>query len=138
MLENRASLLLRAIAKSIDFIIIMAAIEALPQAGWLAGLIYLLISDGLMDGRSIGKRLAGLRVRTKDGEICSIKGSVTRNSTLAVGLVLWKIPFIGWLLLAAVITLELVILVGSKRNARLGDELAGTSVQEEVRATKEI
>jgi len=130
METKRAGLLLRAVSKSIDFILILAAAEALPLAGWLGGVVYLLISDGLMKGQSLGKKLTGLKVRTASGEPCSIKDSIVRNSTLALGLLLWKIPVVGWPLLGVVVALEFIILVGSKEGARLGDELAKTSVVE--------
>jgi uncharacterized RDD family membrane protein YckC len=130
MEKKRAGLLLRVVSKGIDFILILAAAEALPKAGWLAGLIYLLISDGLINGQSLGKKLTGLRVETAVGAPCAIKDSIVRNSTLAVGLLLWKIPFLGWILLASVVALEFIILIGSKEGARLGDELAKTSVVE--------
>lgn len=132
-----ASLLLRAVSKGIDFIMIIAAAEALPKAGWFAGFGYLLISDGLMEGRSLAKRLTGLRVLSESGAPCSIRDSVLRNSTLAVGLALWKVPFIGWLLLAAVIAIEYIILLGSKNSMRLGDEIARTSVVETIEAIEE-
>jgi uncharacterized RDD family membrane protein YckC len=127
---RNASLLLRVVSKSIDFILILAAAEALPRAGWIAGLVYLLISDGLFEGRSIGKRLAGLRAVGASGAPCSIKESILRNSTLAAGLVLWKIPLIGWILLSAILALEFTVLLGSKEGTRLGDEIAKTSVLE--------
>ena len=64
MLEEpkRASLLLRSVAKTIDIIIVAAATEIIPKAGFFAGLAYLLISDGLFNGKSIGKQLTGLKV----------------------------------------------------------------------------
>jgi uncharacterized RDD family membrane protein YckC len=137
---KRAGLLLRSVAKSIDFILILAAAEALPLAGWLGGLIYLLISDGLLSGQSLGKKLTGLRVMNASGQACTIRDSIVRNSTLAAGLLLWKIPVLGWPLLGVVLALEFIILIGSKEGARLGDELAKTSVVEvaEIKAeTKE-
>ncbi len=137
MENKRAGLLLRVVAKSIDFILILAAAEALPKAGWLGGLIYLLISDGLFDGRSVGKKLTGLRVETAEGRVCTIRDSILRNSTLAVGLVLWKIPAVGWILLAVVLALEFLIMLGSKESARLGDEIAKTSVVELAGAEQE-
>ena len=135
--KKRAGLLLRVVSKSIDFIMILAAAEALPKAGWLAGLIYLLISDGLFAGRSIGKKLTGLRVETAGGTACTIKDSILRNSTLGIGLILWKVPVVGWLLLAAVVALEFVILIGSNEGTRLGDEIAKTSVVETAEAEQE-
>ncbi len=130
MVKKRAGLLLRVVSKSIDFILVFAAAEALPKAGWLAGLIYILIGDGLFGGSSIGKKLTGLRVEAAGGRACTIKDSILRNSTLGAGIVLWRVPIIGWLLLAAVAALEFIILIGSKEGARLGDDLAKTSVYE--------
>ena len=136
-MARSASLLLRTVSKSIDFIFIFAAAEALPQAGWLAGLGYLLISDGLFEGRSIGKRLTGLSVATASGAPCSIKDSMLRNSTLAVGLLLWKVPYLGWLFFLAVVAFEFIVLLGSKEGMRLGDEIARTSVVENAEASEE-
>ena len=113
-----------------DFIIIFAAAEALPKAGWLAGLAYLLAGDGFEGGRSIGKRLTGLRVASESGGACSIRDSMIRNSTLAVGFVLWKLPAVGWLLLTAVVAFECILILGSDGKRRLGDELAHTAVVE--------
>jgi len=52
-----AGLLLRTVAKILDFIIIAAAVEVIPKAGFFAGIAYLLIGDGFFDGRSLGKNL---------------------------------------------------------------------------------
>jgi len=136
-MRRSASLLLRAVSKSIDFTLIFAAAEALPKAGWLAGFGYLLISDGLFEGRSIGKKLTGLQVVGEAGEPCSIRNSILRNSTLAVGLVLWKLPLVGWILLAGVLALEFIILLGSRNSRRLGDEIARTSVVETTELAEE-
>ena len=57
--SKRADLLLRTVAKILDFIIIAAAVEIVPRAGFFAGLAYLLIGDGLFDGRSLGKNPSG-------------------------------------------------------------------------------
>lgn len=121
---------MRVVARAIDFTLIFAAAEALPKAGWLAGLSYLLICDGLFEGRSVGKMLTGLRVLSRGGAPCSIKDSILRNSTLAVGFFLWRLPFVGWLLMAACVGLEFLVLLGSKDGKRLGDEIAGTAVLE--------
>lgn len=132
-----ASILLRVVAKIIDFLIIFTAAEALNRAGWLAGLCYLLISDGLMDGRSIGKRLVGTRALGSQGAPCTIKESILRNSTLAIGLLLWKVPFIGWIFPLLISAFELVILLGSPDRMRIGDEIANTSVVQETGAIQE-
>lgn len=131
---KRAGLLLRAFAKALDFILIAAAAEIVPKAGFFAGLAYMLIGDGLFDGRSIGKLLIGLRVVSATaGEPCSMKESIMRNAPLGAGLLLFKLPWIGWIFLVVICVVEFLILLGSKNGMRLGDELAGTTVIEKVR-----
>ena len=135
---KRASLLLRIFAKVLDFILIAAVAEMVPKAGFYAGLLYLLISDGLFDGRSIGKLLIGLRVVSIAGdEPCSMKESIVRNAPLGAGLLLYKLPWIGWIFILLVSLVEFLILLGSKNGMRLGDELAKTSVIEKVRRKAE-
>jgi uncharacterized RDD family membrane protein YckC len=132
---KRAGLLLRVFAKVLDFILIAAAAEIVPNAGFYAGLAYLLISDGLFDGRSIGKLLIGLRVVSVTGKgPCSVRESIMRNAPLGAGLLLYKLPWIGWIFLVFVSAVEFLILLGSKSGMRLGDELAGTTVVEKVRS----
>ena len=129
--EGKASLLLRSVSKGVDIIVFLAAAEALRRAGWLAGIAYILISDGLFDGRSIGKKLTGLRVAmAADGSRATVRESIIRNSPIAGALLLWKIPFIGWLGLAVVLAVEFVILLGNPDGKRLGDEMAKTMVLE--------
>jgi uncharacterized RDD family membrane protein YckC len=133
--EGKASLLLRSVSKGLDIIVFLAAAEALTRAGWLAGIAYILISDGLFDGRSIGKKLTGLRVAmAANGSRATVRESILRNSPIAAALLLWKIPFIGWLGLAIVLAVEFVILLGNPDGLRLGDELAKTTVLETARA----
>ena len=64
---TKAGFLNRVIARTIDFIIVVALYEIIPTIGFFAGMIYLLISDGLFQGRSIGKKLIGLKVIIKVG-----------------------------------------------------------------------
>lgn len=131
MPEGKASLLLRSVSKGMDIIVFLAAAEALVRAGWLAGIAYILVSDGLFDGRSIGKKLTGLRVvRAADGAQGTVRESILRNAPIAAALLLWKIPFIGWLALALVLALEFVVILGSPDGMRIGDEMAKTTVLE--------
>jgi len=126
---KRASLLLRAIAKTLDFIIIAAAAEVIPKAGFFAGLAYLLIADGLFDGRSFGKKIIGLRVVSADADKpCSFRDSILRNSIFGIGYLLYKIPWFGWVFIVIAMVLEFIILLGSKNGMRLGDEIAKTRV----------
>jgi uncharacterized RDD family membrane protein YckC len=131
---KRASLFLRVVAKVLDVILIAAMAEIVPKAGFYAGLSYLLISDGLFDGRSIGKFLIGLRVVTVPGNgPCSMKESILRNAPVGVGVLLYKLPWIGWIFIVIVSAVEFLILLGSGNGMRLGDELAKTTVVEAPR-----
>jgi uncharacterized RDD family membrane protein YckC len=126
---KKASLLLRAIAKTLDFIIIAAAAEVIPRAGFFAGIAYLLIGDGLFDGRSLGKKIIGLRVVSVDADKpCSFRDSILRNSIFGIGYLLYQIPWFGWVFIVIAIVLEFIILLGSKNGMRLGDEIAKTRV----------
>ncbi len=130
--QKRAGLLLRTAAKIIDFILIAVAIELIPKAGYYAGIAYILLADGLFEGRSIGKRLLKLRVVSEESNNpCTFKDSILRNSTLAVGYILyWIVPWIGWILFLIVCALEFILILGSKDSRRLGDEISKTIVLE--------
>ncbi len=84
---------------------------------WVVALAILtvgiLIRDGYR-GRSLGKRMLGLRLMTPRGEGCGYARSVARNASLVVP---------GWNIL------ELVLVVAGR--ARTGDRLARTTVLEE-------
>lgn len=133
MLEDikRAGLLLRGVAKTIDFILVAAAAEMIPRAGFFAGIAYLLISDGLFEGKSLGKQLIGLRViSTVTDKACSVRESILRNFMLCTGILLWKIPLVGWIFMILILAFEFVMLLGSKEGMRFGDEIAKTTVIE--------
>ena len=142
---GKAGFLNRIIARTIDFIIVAALYEVIPRVGFFAGLTYLLIADGLFEGRSVGKKLIGLRVIIYNNAdkvtACSFKESIYRNFPFAVGFMVFGIfnimPIIGWIfsfIAAAVVVLfESLVLLGSEKGMRLGDELAKTHVIEEKR-----
>lgn len=139
-----AGLFNRIVARTIDFIFVVALYEIIPAVGYFAGLVYLLIADGLFEGRSIGKKLIGLKVIVKsdsgETEPCSYRESVFRNFPFAIAFILFgilkAIPLIGWLLsfviLAGVLIFESLVMLGSEQGMRLGDELAKTRVVEEA------
>jgi uncharacterized RDD family membrane protein YckC len=68
------------------------------------------------DGRSLGKRLLGLRVLQLDGTPCTRLAAVLRNLFRIID------AFPGFYAVA------LVSLAGSPRKQRIGDQAAGTSV----------
>lgn len=130
---STAKILNRFIAKAIDFIIIGILFEAVPKIGFFAGLVYLLIADGLSEGRSVGKRLLKLKVVIHEtGQDCGVKDSIIRNFPLVIGFILLKIPVIGPIFPLLIIVFECLLILGSEKGIRLGDELAKTRVIEEV------
>jgi uncharacterized RDD family membrane protein YckC len=136
---KKAGLLVRTVAKILDFIIIAAAVEIIPKAGFFAGLAYLLIGDGLFEGRSLGKKLIGLSVVSADTQKpCTFRDSVLRNSIFGFGFLFYKVLWFGWIFLALVSIFEFIILLGSKEQMRLGDEIAKTIVIDSPQAKQEV
>jgi hypothetical protein len=125
----KAQPLNRFIAKLIDAIIIAAAGKLLPPVGWIGGLAYVLIADGFFGGRSIGKRLIGLQtVVPRTQEVAGFRESILRNLPLAVGYVLYPLPYVGWFLAFAITVFEALLIMGNEQGLRLGDEFAHTQV----------
>lgn len=130
-LYPKATVLNRFIAKSLDLLIVLGMGALAPPYGFWGGLWYLIVADGFA-GRSIGKRLIGLQtwvpaLRAGAG----FKDSIIRNSPLAVGYLLWQIPYIGWLGAAVILVIEALLVIGNERGLRIGDELAHTQVVDE-------
>lgn len=135
---KRAGLLLRTVAKILDFIIIAAAVEVIPKAGFFAGIAYLLIGDGLFDGRSLGKKLIGLRVVSADTNTpCTFRDSILRNSTFGIGFLFYKMIWLGWIFIVLLSIFEFIMLLGSRDGMRFGDEIAKTIVIESPRVKQE-
>ncbi len=134
---QKAEALERFLAKFIDLLITCAFFAFPTFVGPLAALTYILISDGIRGGQSIGKRVIGLRaVLAETGEPCDFKRSIIRNSPFALLIVFWFlvgwIPYLGKLLFIAaalvVGAFELVLVYTDERGARFGDRVAGTVV----------
>lgn len=134
---QKAEALERFLAKFVDFLIAGAFFAFPTFVGPLAALTYILISDGIRGGQSLGKRVIGLRaVVAETGEPCDFKRSIIRNSPFALLIVFWFlvgwIPYLGKLLfLAAALVVgafELVLVYTDERGARFGDRVAGTVV----------
>jgi uncharacterized RDD family membrane protein YckC len=129
--QLKASLLLRVMAKALDFIVIAAAVRAVPRVGFCAGLAYLLIGDGLFDGRSLGKKIMRLRVISDlSSAQGSFRDSMIRNAPFAAAMLLFNIPLAGWIFPVLILTLEFLLTLGNSEGMRLGDDLAGTKVVE--------
>lgn len=129
---KKASLLLRVIAKLIDFILIAIAVKIIPQIGLIAGIVYILISDGLFEGRSIGKKVLKLKtISLNTGNAATFRDSIIRNSTIAAAIIVSGIPLLGWLFVLIICTLEFLLMLGNKQGMRLGDDFANTYVIED-------
>ena len=132
----KAQVLNRGIAKLIDLFIIAAAGQMFVPVGFFGGLAYILIADGFAGGRSIGKRLIGLQTVLPDRcETAGFRESIIRNLPFAVAQVAFVIPYVGWLISAAIIAFEAVLIIGNEQGRRLGDEVAGTQVLDVGRLT---
>ncbi|UCG77231.1 MAG: RDD family protein [Nitrospirota bacterium] len=126
---KKADILLRVVSKALDLIIIAAAWELLPRAGFYAGIFYMLVSDGLFSGRSIAKKIIGLQVISLKTKLpCTMRDSIIRNLPIAAGLVALKVPLIGWIVFSAICLLEIVLISGSEDSVRIGDMIANTAV----------
>lgn len=125
----KAQILNRFIAKFVDAILAAAVGHVAPPAGWLAGLMYVLIADGFSGGQSIGKRLIGLHTVISPGkDAAGFKESIIRNLPLALAYLLFPLPYIGWLLAMAITGFEALLIIGNTQGLRLGDEMAHTQV----------
>lgn len=103
---NPAAPVSRILASLID-----SVISFIPILGW----IYFFIKDALFDGRSVGKKLIGIKVVTEDG--ASLAGnwgaSIIRN-------VIFIVPLI--------VFVELFLICTDKEARRLGDKIGKTRV----------
>lgn len=109
-------LILPASAVSYGMAWIGGSVKVIQIAWWVALamlLLAILLRDGVR-GRSMGKRLLGLRLLTPKGERCGYGRSILRNLPLVVP---------GWNLV------ELVMVLAGR--PRTGDRIARTTVAEE-------
>jgi uncharacterized RDD family membrane protein YckC len=123
----------RLIAKAIDMFIVLILAMLFYPFGLILAIIYLIFSDSLHNGQSVGKRLMGLAVISlEDGSYCSLKQSLIRNLPLIIPLAFAVVPLWGWIfcsLLALPLTiLEIYLLFKLDSGHRLGDVMADTSV----------
>ncbi|MEF2073545.1 RDD family protein [Consotaella aegiceratis] len=102
----------------------------------LLGTPYYILSELMMNGRTLGKKALGIRVVSRDGKGLSTHQVVVRNLTKEVEFFV-PVSFLSasseapdWLALAVLIwtVIVIVIPIRSKANQRLGDIVAGTAV----------
>lgn len=134
----KATFLERASAKFIDMAFALILAGVLSPIGPVTGLVYILIADGLMEGRSVGKLLVGIKVIDQDtNTACSIYKSILRNIPFGFAVLMFIIPVIGLFLFIflglSVIGAETYFLYTDMESMRIGDTLAGTVVVKKSR-----
>jgi uncharacterized RDD family membrane protein YckC len=124
----KAVVLHRVIAKLIDFLLI-EVLKQFPPVGIYIGITYLLIADGLFQGRSVGKKLVGLQTYIPHKKKqASFRESIIRNFPILIAYLFLFVPFVGWVLFSVVIGFELLLMIGNEKGLRIGDEMAHTQV----------
>ncbi len=130
---TKATFLERASAKFIDVAFALILASVISPIGPAIGFVYSLIADGLMDGRSIGKRLVGIKViDITTNKPCSIQKSILRNIPFGFALLMFIVPVIGLFLFIfiglSVVGVETYFLYTDLGSMRIGDTLADTIV----------
>ncbi len=129
----KATFLERASAKFIDMAFALSVAGVLSPIGPVTGLVYSLIADGLMEGRSIGKLLVGIEVIDQNTNApCSIHKSALRNIPFGFAVLMFIVPVIGLFLFISlglvIIGAESYFLYTDLQGMRIGDTLADTIV----------
>ena len=141
-MPNKADVLHRLLAKLIDALLVGAACLVLYPVGVMIGATYIVIADGLFEGRSVGKYIIGLRVlRETDGEEATFTDSFIRNALFGLIVLFGVVPFLRWLLILSVglliVLFETYYVVATADGRRVGDLAAGTLVVDAPRKRRE-
>ncbi len=135
LLKNsvRVAKLARLIAKAIDLFIVLILAFFLYPIGIIFAISYMIVSDSIQGGQSVGKKIIGFSVVSlEDGRPCNVKQSTIRNLPIIIPLALAIFPFGGWLFAILIglplISLEIYLLYSLDSGHRLGDVMADTSV----------
>jgi uncharacterized RDD family membrane protein YckC len=123
----------RALAKAIDFsIIIVLSLFSYPF-GVVVALVYMALCDSLPNGQSIGKRLLGFCVvSVEDSGPCNLRQSFVRNLFFTLFISFLFLP--GWWRLVSplgeiiCIAVESFVILRNPEGNRLGDMMASTTV----------
>ena len=123
----------RVAAKIIDVLLAALVARLAPPVGMALGLMYLLVGDGMDGGRSVGKRLLGLRVvQPKTGEVGTVRQSLMRNAHLALLYGLVFVPLLGLILVVVlgtfILAVEIYAIFNDEHGLRMGDLFAETIV----------
>ena len=144
VIEGRKALLSKRLIAFVIDGIVATVLWQVPLVGKLLGLSYILFRDGLeiefMKGRSIGKKLMGLKPVRLNKQPMDISASVRRNWVFVIAGVagLFRgIPLFGVFIVLAAVALgifvalyELYLVVSDTKGRRWGDFFAGTQIVE--------
>ena len=127
---QKADLTTRAVAGFVDLLLIIGLARLPDVLGVLSAVGYVLIRDGLFQGRSVGKKLIGLSVVTEGvpAGAPAYRESIIRNVPLAAAYLLFLIPYAGWVLGPLALGMEWLVALGDDQGMRIGDMLARTCV----------
>ena len=137
---HKADLTTRAVAGFVDLLLVIGLARLPDVLGFLSALGYILIRDGLFQGRSVGKKLIGLSVVIEGvrGGAPAYRESIIRNVPLAAAYILFLIPYAGWVLGPLALGMECLVAVGDDQGMRIGDMLARTCVVQPDRAVETV
>ncbi len=127
---QKADLTTRAVAGFVDLLLIIGLARLPDILGFLSPVGYLLMRDGLFDGRSVGKKLIGLNVAVEGVPAgkTDYRASIIRNMPLVAAYLLFLIPYAGWVIGPIVLGMECLVAIGDEQGMRVGDMLARTRV----------
>lgn len=92
----KASLLLRGLARVIDLGVAYGLYRVTGPAGVVIALLYLLFADGMLQGQSVGKRIAGVKViHLPSRAPARYRESVLRNAPFGLVVLLGMMPDLG-------------------------------------------
>jgi uncharacterized RDD family membrane protein YckC len=125
----------RRIAAALVDSFLAGALWMIPFVGVFVAAAYLLLRDGVdlpvVERRSVGKKIVGLRVVRANGAPMGAGTAVQRNLLIATAPLLPLVPVIGWIapyvsFLVAVV--EIAVYFADAEGQRLGDRVARTQV----------
>ncbi|RMG60656.1 MAG: hypothetical protein D6713_02230 [Deltaproteobacteria bacterium] len=128
----KPDVLQRFLAKVIDVVIALCLWQIPGAAGYLASVVFLLVSDTVFGDRSPGKKVAGLKVIRLDGERVDLLTSVMRNIPFAIPFAVYPVPVVGKILAVLGFLIlylgEAYFCLYGDEGLRVGDTMASTSV----------
>ncbi len=127
---QKANLTNRAVAGFIDLLIVIGLSRLPDVIGFLSASGYILVRDGMFQAQSVGKKLIRIRIVPTDepAHMASFRDSLLRNAPFALALLLFHVPYAGWVLCPLVVGIEALTALGDDRGMRIGDLIARTWV----------